>query len=116
VSCLWAVEEKESERDVDRNEKERGTGEEKKEAGSFLVFFEKSEESLRVSLREKVENDLDKIFLFSPSLNLSPRTQKDENAHERRSDRLIHPHEKLHKSEREKITETEEDEEDISSA
>ena len=39
VSCLWAVEEKESERDVDRNEKERGAGEEKKEAGSFFGFL-----------------------------------------------------------------------------
>ena len=76
MSCLWAVEEKESERDVDRNEKERGTGEEKKEAGSFLVFFEKSEESLRVSLREKVENDLDKIFLFSPPPPLSISLQE----------------------------------------
>ena len=37
----------------------------------FLVFFEKSKESLRVSLREKVENDLDKIYflLFSPPLS-----------------------------------------------
>jgi hypothetical protein len=99
--------------------KKKGVREKKrKKREVFLVFFEKSKESLRVSLREKVENDLDKIFLFSPppSRNLSPRTQKDENAHERRSDRLIHPHEKLHKSEREKIQETEEDEEDISSA
>ena len=65
--------------------KKKGVREKKrKKREVFLVFFEKSKESLRVSLREKVENDLDKIFLFSPPpLAISLQELKKTKTHTR---------------------------------
>jgi hypothetical protein len=72
--------------------KKKGVREKKrKKREVFLVFFEKSKESLRVSLREKVENDLDKIFLFSPpplsqSLSKNSKRRKRTRETERSTD------------------------------
>ena len=72
--------------------KKKGVREKKrKKREVFLVFFEKSKESLRVSLREKVENDLDKIFLFSPPLSQSLSKNSKRRKRTRETERSTDP-------------------------